>query len=75
MIVAGDTRENPTERTGEVLVQVIDSTKSRHSHDTRSPGLTGLTGLGEGIIGIMTDASGLPTGYYWRWRVLEIPRY
>jgi len=62
MIVAGDPIENP-KRTGEVLVPVIDSTKSIHSSDTRSPG---QTGLGKGIIGIMTDSSGLPTGYYWR---------
>lgn len=62
MIVAGDPIENP-KRTGEVLVRVIDSTKSMHSSDTRSPG---QTGLGKGIIGIMTDSSGSPTGYYWR---------
>ena len=62
MIVAGDPIENP-ERTGEVLVRVIDSSTSMHSGDTRSPG---QTGLGKGIIGIMTDSSGLPAGYYWR---------
>jgi len=62
MIVAGDPIENP-ERTREVLVRVIDSSSSMHSSDTRSPG---QSGLGKGIIGIMTDSSGLPTGYYWR---------
>lgn len=62
MIVSGNPQRNP-ERSNEVLVRVIDSTTSAHSDDTRNPG---GSGLGEGIIGIMTDSSGYPTGYYWR---------
>ncbi len=62
MIVTGMPVKNP-QRTGEVLVQVIDSTESGHANDTRG---SGQTGLGKGTIGIMTDLSGLPTGYYWR---------
>ena len=62
MIVTGAPVKNP-QRTGEVLVQVIDSTEFRHAKDTRGPG---QTGLGKGTIGIMTDTSGRPTGYYWR---------
>jgi hypothetical protein len=62
MIVSGDPRENQ-ERKGEVLVRVIDSTTSLHSGDSKSPG---QTGLGEGVIGIVMDSSGDPTGYYWR---------
>jgi hypothetical protein len=62
MIVSGVPVKNP-QRTGEVLVQVIDSTESGHANDTRGPG---ETGLGKGTIGIMTDNSGLPNGYYWR---------
>lgn len=62
MIVTGIPVKNP-QRAGEVLVQVIDSTESGHTNDTRG---SGQTGLGKGTIGIMTDTSGLPTGYYWR---------
>ncbi len=62
MIVTGVPVKNP-KRTGEVLVQVIDSVESGHAKDTRG---TGKTGLGKGTFGIMTDSSGLPTGYYWR---------
>lgn len=58
MIVAGNPVENPG-RSGEMLVQVIDSTLSAHADDTRGPG---QTGLGKGTIGIMTQ----PQGYYWR---------
>lgn len=62
MIVAGEPFRNP-HREGEVLVRVIDSTTSPHADDTRN---AGQTGLGTGTIGIMTDSSGIPTGYYWR---------
>ncbi len=62
MIVAGSPKEN-SDRRGELLVRVIDSTTSRHADDTRAPG---ATGLGEGTIGIMTDNSGNATGYFWR---------
>lgn len=62
MIIAGFPEENP-DRNGELLVRVIDSTTSRHAKDTRS---TGEQGLGEGTVGIMTDPSGLPVGYFWR---------
>lgn len=62
MIVTGVPVKNP-QRPGEVLVQVIDSTESGHADDTRG---SGETGLGKGTIGIMTDNSSLPTGYYWR---------
>lgn len=62
MIVAGKPVKDPY-REGEVLVRVIDSTTSPHTDDTRIPG---QTGLGKGTIGIMTDSSGIPTGYYWR---------
>ena len=62
MIVTGAPAENP-ERSGEVLVRVMDAAKTPHSRDTRGPG---RTGLGEGTIGIMTDAGGSPVGYFWR---------
>lgn len=62
MVVAGEPERNPL-REGEILVQVIDSTTSGHANDTR---VSGSTGLGKGTIGIMTDQSGLPIGYFWR---------
>lgn len=62
MVVAGHPERNPL-REGEILVRVIDSTTSGHADDTRA---SGQTGLGKGTIGIMTDQSGLPIGYYWR---------
>lgn len=62
MVVAGEPERNPL-REGEILVRVIDSTTSGHADDTR---VSGQTGLGKGMIGIMTDRSGLPTGYFWR---------
>lgn len=62
MIVADNPAENP-DRAGEILVRVIDSTTSRHANDTRSPG---EDGLGKGTIGIMTNESGMPVGYFWR---------
>jgi hypothetical protein len=46
-----------------VLIRVIGSTTSIHANDTRS---SGQTGLGEGDIGIMTDSTSQPAGYYWR---------
>ncbi|HSQ93405.1 MAG TPA: hypothetical protein VLL74_03840 [Methanoregula sp.] len=62
MIVSEIPMENP-DRDGELLVRVIDSTTTRHADDTRAPG---ESGLGTGTVGIMTDSSGYPTGYYWR---------
>jgi hypothetical protein len=62
MVVSALPEQN-LEREGEILVTVIDSTTSAHANDTRHQG---QSGLGKGTIGIMTDSSGLPTGYYWR---------
>lgn len=68
MVVAEEPLRNP-ERSGEVLVRVIDSTTSAHADDTRG---SGRNGLGKGTIGIMTDSSGPPTGYYWRGGVSSV---
>jgi hypothetical protein len=48
---------------GEWLVQVADSTLHPHAQDSRQ---RGDTGLGTGTIGLLADAAGLPTGFYWR---------
>lgn len=62
MIVAAAPRPNP-DRAGEWLVRVIDSTVSPHADDSRhKPD----TGLGVGVIGLVTDQAGRPTAFYWR---------
>jgi hypothetical protein len=50
-------------RPGEWLVQVADSTLSPHAQDSRQ---RGTTGLGTGTIGLLVDATGQPTGFYWQ---------
>jgi hypothetical protein len=50
-------------RAGEWLVRVADSTLSPHALDSRNPG---TTGLGSGTIGLLVDAAGAPTAFYWR---------
>lgn len=49
-----------SERPNEWLVEVIDSTATPHAADTRPPG---STGLGAGVIGLLTDDTGRPAGY------------
>ena len=53
-----------SQRAGEWLVQVADSTTSPHAADRRVAG--GPTGLGQGTIGLTTDTSERPVAYYWR---------
>lgn len=47
----------------EYLLRVVDSTESPHADDTR---LDDETGLGAGIIGLVTDAADAPIAYRWR---------
>ena len=70
MLVAGRPQINP-ERKSEILITVIDSTSSPHANDSRA---IGITGLGKGIIGILTDKE-RPIGYYWRGGISRSPIY
>ena len=62
-IIAGTPAVNP-KRSGEVLVRILDSTGTPHSDDSRT-GAANKTGLGSGILGMMTDSGGNPIGLYW----------
>jgi hypothetical protein len=63
VIVHGAPSMNP-EHAGEVLVPIVDSTEGPHgSTDTRA--VTHRTGLGQGEIVLVIDASGAPIGYRW----------
>ena len=48
----------------EWLVRIVDSTQSPHADDVRKKDES--TGLGEGTIGIIVDATGAPVGYRWK---------
>jgi hypothetical protein len=48
----------------EWLVRVIDSTESPHADDARAG--DHASGLGEGTIGLVVDATGAPIGYRWK---------
>lgn len=50
-------------RTGEVLIDIIDSTSAPHANDSRG---TSHTGVGTGTLGLKVDSSGAPVAYYWR---------
>jgi len=62
-IIAGEPKINPA-RTDEVLVRIFDS-DGVHSDDSRAE-KTYKYGLGTGVMGMMTDAKGDPTGLYWQ---------
>jgi len=62
MLVRDTPRLNPREA-DEVLIPVMDSTRSPHAQDSRSKD---HTGLGTGTIGVIIDAQGLPVSYRWR---------
>lgn len=62
-IIAGEPKVNP-KRNDEVLVRIFDSTEQHHSDDSRT-GSTYSSGLGSGILGMMTDGEGNPIGLYW----------
>ena len=47
----------------ELLIQVIDSSHSGHSQDSRAKG---KSGLGSGTIGILVNSEGAPVKYRWR---------
>jgi len=63
VMVALDAPTKNSERTGEWLVRVADSTTSPHAQDSRTGG---TNGLGTGTIGLVAGDSGQPIGYYWR---------
>ena len=62
-IIAGESTVNP-KRSAEVLVRILDSTPHVHSDDSRTVSVN-RTGLGTGILGMMVDGQGDPTGLYW----------
>lgn len=62
-IIAGTPTVNP-KRTNEVLVRILDSTGTGHTDDSRT-GSENKTGLGSGILGILTDSDGNAAGLYW----------
>jgi len=63
MIVAGPISSSPV-RPNEILVPVIDSTKSPHGK-TDSRYASESSGLGKGMIGLVVDQSSRPYAYYW----------
>lgn len=62
MVVPRAPEHNP-DRPDEWLVRVADSTVSPHSGDSRR---AGEQGLGTGMVGLSSDGSGRPVGFYWR---------
>jgi len=62
MVVLAAPKPNSA-RNSEWLAQVADSTVSPHALDTRHKG---ETGLGTGTIGLVVDANGAPTAFYWQ---------
>lgn len=62
MVVNGYPRAGRSAK-NEIVVPIVDSTRSPHANDSR--GSTG-TGVGTGTLGIRVDSNDRPTGYYWR---------
>lgn len=62
MVVTAAPTPNPC-RAEEWLVEIVDSTSTPHARDSRRDG---STGLGSGVIGLVVDIEGRPTGYRWR---------
>ena len=50
------------ESDGSYRIEIMDSTSTRHSNDTRSPD---RTGVGTGTMWFTADESGVPEGYRW----------
>lgn len=62
-IIAGTPAVNP-KRADEIVVRILDSTGTPHSDDSRT-GAADRTGLGSGVLGMMTDSGSNPIGLYW----------
>jgi hypothetical protein len=71
VVLAAPTRN--AGRADEWLIPVADSTTSPHAADYRIAGSP--TGLGTGTIGVVTDGSGRPVGYYWRGGVSTVLKH
>ncbi len=69
-IIAGTPKVNP-ERKDEVLVRILDS-DGVHGDDSRAE-KSYKYGLGTGVLGMMVDASGNPSGLYWEGGNLTSP--
>lgn len=70
MIVLAAPKRNDA-RHSEWLVEVADSTLSPHAADSRHKG---ISGLGTGTIGLITDDGGAPTAFYWQGGVSKTPK-
>ena len=62
MMVRSNPITNPNQP-NEILVPIIDSTRSPHSLDSR---VNGVTGIGTGTISIVMNATGGAVGFRWR---------
>jgi len=71
MIVRSNPKTDPN-RVNEIIVAIIDSTRSPHALDSRE---NGATGIGTGTISLVTNATGGTVGLRWRGEESRVVEY
>jgi hypothetical protein len=71
MIVRSNPRADPN-RPNEILVAIIDSTRSPHALDSR---VNGATGIGTGTISLVMNTVGSAVGFRWRGGESKVVEY